>query len=60
MGAEYWAGLATGLGWGVTAGLVVALLVALGLKRLPLLPTEPQSGAETTRVGFPSFGERRA
>lgn len=45
MEAQYWAGIATGLGWGAVAGLVVALVVALMLKRTDQpLEREPHVG----------------
>lgn len=49
MDAQYWAGIATGAGWGVTTGLGIALLVALRVKRLSFTspPSETQSGAVT-------------
>lgn len=45
MGPEYWAGLATGLGWGAVGGLAVALAVALWPERDPP-PREPKTNVE--------------
>lgn len=62
MGAEYWAGLATGLGWGVTAGLGVALAVALWPERQQTFPPNEPNVAQppaTNTADFRAFGGNR-
>lgn len=58
MEPQYWAGIATGLGWGAVAGLVVALIVSLMLKRGDQpSDREPQANNTSNFVPARRYGE---